>query len=68
MTKKHFIALADAIKRESGQNAAFNRVQIETLASFCQSTNPRFSRQRWLDYIDGKCGPNGGKPKGDLTG
>jgi hypothetical protein len=35
----------------------------ESLADFCQSQNPRFDRARWLDYIAGKCGPNGGKSK-----
>ena len=34
----------------------------DALASFCQQSNPRFLRQRWLDYIAGQCGPNGGKP------
>jgi len=53
MTKKHFIELADVIKRESGQNARFSDVQIETLATFCQNQNPRFSRSRWLGYIAG---------------
>lgn len=37
--------------------------QVETLADFCQSANPNFNRQRWLDYIAGDCGPNGGAPK-----
>jgi len=56
MTKQHFIALADAI-RAAG---TFTAPQIEALAEFCEFQNPRFNRQRWLDYIDGKCGPNGG--------
>lgn len=34
---------------------------VEMLADFCASTNPRFNRQRWLDYVAGKCGPSGGK-------
>lgn len=67
MTKKHFIELANVIRREQAQNAAFSRVQLETLAGFCQSVNPRFSRQRWLDYINGKCGPNGGKIKAETS-
>ena len=64
MTKKHFIALADAIR---DSNAAKNDAQyfydgqISALADFCASQNPRFNRQRWLDYIAGTHGPNGGK-------
>jgi hypothetical protein len=48
MKKKHFILLADDLRRIKP-------------ADFCQKHNPAFKRQRWFDYIDGKCGPNGGK-------
>lgn len=34
---------------------------IEFLADFCQSQNQRFQRDRWLAYVRGECGPNGGK-------
>lgn len=64
MTKKHFIALANTIRESTGttgESAVFNRRQILILADFCQSQNPRFDRDRWLSYIAGKCGPNGGK-------
>jgi hypothetical protein len=57
MTKKHFIALADAIRADR----TFTNYQLITLAEFCRDQNPRFDRERWLDYIAGKCGPNGGK-------
>lgn len=57
MTKKHFIALADAIRR---YDHGFNANQLNTLADFCESQNPNFNRERWLDYIAGHCGPNGG--------
>jgi hypothetical protein len=36
-------------------------ILTESLADFCQSQNPRFDRARWLSYIAGECGPNGGK-------
>ena len=70
MTKKHFIELADAI-RFHNENASgsiepvgqFDSVQLETLADFCKSANPAFNRERWLNYISGNCGPNGGKSK-----
>lgn len=65
MTKKQFVALADSI-REHNRLAKFNGEdaftddQIAALARFCSSVNPRFKRERWLDYIVGRCGPNGG--------
>ena len=34
---------------------------VSSLADFCQSQNSQFNRQRWLDYIAGECGPNGGR-------
>lgn len=79
MTKKQFIALADAIRDtkpehngeyDDGTTVGMiqereNQWQAMTLrlADFCQSTNPNFKRDRWLDYIAGKCGPNGGAVK-----
>jgi hypothetical protein len=35
----------------------------DALADFCASQNSRFDRERWLGYIAGECGPNGGKVK-----
>ena len=70
MTKRHFIALAETIKahnegkrRVFGKNAermCFNAEQQDALADFCQAQNPNFNRERWLSYIAGECGPNGG--------
>lgn len=66
MTKKHFIALADAIKANnewtSGEEK-FHSHQLKVLADFCAEQNPNFNRERWLDYIYGKCDKNGGKVK-----
>ena len=63
MTKNHFIALADAIRdhNEYESPPTFGDGHLEVLADFCASQNPAFNRQRWLDYVAGKCGPNGGK-------
>jgi len=61
MTKQHFIALADTIIFAAQSGNAFSDVQVAMLADLCQSQNPRFDRQRWLDYIKGVAGPNGGK-------
>ena len=70
MSKKDFIALADSIRQYNtqafrpGTNCVsplqFGHTQLLVLADFCQDQNPRFNRDRWLDYIAGKCGPNGG--------
>jgi hypothetical protein len=65
MTRKQFVALADSIRehnrlaRFKGENA-FTDDQLAALARFCASVNPRFKRERWLDYIAGRYGPNGG--------
>ncbi len=77
MTKQHFIALADVLKEhtenanyrsdgELAQAAAEDTLQRLTLslANFCQAQNPQFNRTRWLAYIKGECGPNGGSVKG----
>ena len=58
MTKQHFIALADAVRGEG-----FTEAQLAVLAAFCKRQNFRFLRDRWLGYIKGECGPNGGRVK-----
>ena len=67
MTKKNFIALADAIREHNRINSQyandFTKVYLETLSDFCQSQNPNFNRERWLSYIAGECGSNGGTIK-----
>ena len=73
MRKKHFIALADAIRKynagafPAGTHTVsplqFTYTQILALADFCSSCNPHFNRKRWLAYINGECWPNGGKVK-----
>ena len=69
MNTKQLIALADTIRRansipsdaQSGETVEhFTRHAIFKLADFCAASNPAFKRDRWLDYIAGKCGPNGG--------
>ena len=73
MSKKDFIALGNAIREHNagkrrifGANAermCFNQEQVDSLADFCQSQNPNFMRDRWLAYIAGEVGSNGGKVK-----
>ena len=65
MTKKHFIALADTIRDyNSRYPGVFTSEHIGVLGTFCDRQNPRFDRSRWVRYIAGECGPNGGKVKG----
>jgi hypothetical protein len=52
MTKKHFIRFAQYVKDVDGYCEPFTAKQHEQ--------NPRFNRERWIDYIKGLCGPNGG--------
>ena len=61
MTKKTFIALADCIRSENHGFREFSPEQVRLLADFCQSQNPNFNRERWLGYIAGTNGKNGGK-------
>jgi len=64
MSKKDFIALADAIRRHNRYDRnPFTADQLQALASFCRQQNGNFKEQRWLDYIAGECGPNGGEIK-----
>ena len=55
MSKKHFIALADAVRPLN-----LNPEQLSGLADFCSQQNPLFKRDRWLGYVAGTCGKNGG--------
>lgn len=62
MSKKDFIALANVIRNVNADESAtpFTEYQIEQLGDFCRSQNSNFMYDRWIDYIAGKCGPNGG--------
>jgi hypothetical protein len=60
MYKKHFIELADWIRTSP---VPFLPTHIEYLADFCKQQNSNFNRERWLGYIAGECGPNGGAVK-----
>ena len=61
MSKKHFIALAKYLADTKQYCEPFTAAQLEHLANFCHSQNPRFMRDRWLSFIAGECGPNGGQ-------
>lgn len=66
MTKKHFIALADHLRCDilgSTLNTEDKEYIFSSLAYFCASQNNQFKRDRWLGYIHGTNGPNGGRMK-----
>ena len=74
MSKKHFIALADALRsvkptavdrpdlanRDAKLIAGQWHMTVKAIADTLAADNPRFNRDRWLAYIAGECGPNGG--------
>lgn len=81
MSKKHFIALADALKRAQPKESQFDmesksdssawldaKLQwnrdVRAVADVCLNDNSRFDYHRWMSYIAGECGPNGGKAAG----
>lgn len=57
--KQDLVGLADLVKGLP-PNLSKRRL-AEALADFLRGNNPNFDRQRWLDYVAGKSGPNGGK-------
>ena len=64
MSKNHFIALADMIRNARAQDPeSWKRGEILSLADFLGRQNSNFNEALWLDYINGKCGPSGGKIK-----
>lgn len=71
MSKKHFIALADVIKKFNAasdsegvtSHTPFTVRQIDELATFLNQQNPNFNRAHWLGYIAGTNGANGGAVK-----
>lgn len=64
MTKKHFIALANAVIAANKEHpGCFSFMQICRLADYCRSQNPNFDEDLWMRYINGECGPSGGVKK-----
>lgn len=63
MFKKHFIALAEYIRDSKPYCEPFTQAQIEHLANFCHAQNSDFKRERWIGYIRGENGKNGGAVK-----
>lgn len=71
MSKQDFIALADAIRAHnkwhvSDHTPIFGPAHLKALAGFCRDRNGAFKKDRWMDYIAGECGPNGGAVKKEI--
>lgn len=66
MSKKDFTAIADGIKehnRINGRYSDFEEDQLEALMDVFKKIDPASDRERWLNYIAGTHGPNGGAVK-----
>jgi len=74
MHKKQFIALAEMVaglepinlKQKDSRATPEHRMwetMRDALTDFCQQQNGLFNRERWLGYIAGENGPNGGTVK-----
>ena len=66
MSKKHFIALAEAIRlhqqaARQQQANLFEDDQLQMLERWMRSENSNFNQVRWRGYVEGRCGPNGGE-------
>jgi hypothetical protein len=69
MSKKDFIALADALRpvlkvehvAADGTRSYGDARIVDAVADFCQKQNPLFKRDRWMGYLNGTNGKNGGK-------
>jgi hypothetical protein len=70
MTKKDFVALADALRiynQRADGRTEFTPDHLWVLADFCASQDPNFNRERWIDYIAGSAGEWSEKQNIDLT-
>lgn len=62
MTKKHFIAMADQLRRRRSTTSKQKfQLLLDFSIEFCRSQNPRFSESIFRGYVLGECGPSGGK-------
>ena len=58
MSKKDFIALADALR-----GLTLDDETLAIIVAFCKRQNSAFMAERWLAYLKGDCGPSGGQKK-----
>lgn len=66
MSKKHFTALADALRGTKPTRGMSTgcidqwEADVDAVARVCTRFNPAFDRTRWYGYINSESGPNGG--------
>lgn len=65
MTKQDYIKLADALRDDvewQRQNIpyCFKPDLLDALCIMLQRDNPNFRARRFVGYVNGECGPNGG--------
>jgi hypothetical protein len=63
-SNKDYVALADHIKMHNSITAPenhFNDTHLSSLADHMKSQNSAFMKDRWLGYVKGSNGKNGGK-------
>ena len=60
MTKKHFIALADTLRPFKDE---MSYEMKQAIINFCWLQNKEFKADRWIGYLEGSNGKNGGKVK-----
>ena len=69
MTKKDYIRFADRLRGVKAELKLFKEpehVYLRMLEELCwmfAADNPRFERVTFLGYLNGTCGPSGGKVK-----
>ena len=62
ITKKQIIEIADTIKdiaRDADGLIELSLV-VDKFADYLAAQNPNFKRERFIAYVNGECGPNGG--------
>lgn len=56
MSKKDFIALANEL------HSVYVPIDVvDALVRFCKKQNSAFKEDSWRGYLEGTCGPSGGK-------
>ena len=69
ITKNDIIRIADVIKDLSPTDDKYKNIITTPMeialefADMLEQGNPNFKRQRFLEYVEGVCGPNGGLVK-----
>ena len=63
MTKKDFIKIADEIRPVVDDGNGEYAPMLAALMNVFKKINGSFKASRWMSYLNGECGPSGGKRK-----